>query len=89
MIRCCCDKVSIYLNVTSDKKLAPCFIGPFSIVQWVRPLANLGTHYNHVHSIFQVFLLKPFCAGGYGYPQLCMLKMGKSGNSVGYLDAKD
>ena len=38
-----------YLNVTGDRKLVPNFVGSFSIVQWVGPLAyhlNLGIHYS-------------------------------------------
>ena len=36
------------LDITSDKKFVPCFVGPFPIVQQVGPLGyqlNLGTHY--------------------------------------------
>ena len=46
------DKVLLsmkYLNVIGDKKLVPRFVDPFSIVQWVGPLAyqlNLGTCYS-------------------------------------------
>ena len=29
---------------------------------------NLGTHYSQVYLIFHVSFLKPFCAGGDGYP---------------------
>ena len=59
-----------HLNATGDRKLVPRFVGPFSILKGVRPLAyqlNLGTCYNQVHPIFHVSLLKPFCAGGDGY----------------------
>ena len=31
---------------------------------------NLGTCYSEVHPIFYISLLKPFCAGGDGYPHL-------------------
>ena len=59
-----------HLNVMGDRKLVPNFVGPFSIVQWVRPLAyrlHLGTHLSRVHPIFYVSLIKPFNAGGDGY----------------------
>ena len=54
-----------------DIKLAPRFVGPFSTVQWVGPLAyqlNLGTPYIQVHPIFYISLLKLFNAGGDEYP---------------------
>ena len=60
-----------HLNVTDDKQLLPRFVSPFSIVQWVGPLAywvKLGTHYSQVHPIFHISLFKPICAGGDGYP---------------------
>ena len=56
-----------HLNVTGDREVVPRFVGPFSIVYQVEPLAyqlNLGTCYSLVHSIFHISLLKPFCASG-------------------------
>ena len=49
----------------------PNIVGPFSIMQWVGPLAcqlNLGTCYSQMHPIFYISFLKPFYAGGDGYP---------------------
>ena len=46
------DKVLLstkLLNATGDRKLVPCFVGPFSIIKQVKPLAyqlNLGTCYS-------------------------------------------
>ena len=60
----------IHLNVMGNSKLVPGFVGPFSIVQWVGPLAlqlNLGNCYSQVHPIFYVSLLKLFNAAGDGY----------------------
>ena len=83
-----------HLNVTGDRKLIPHFIGPFSIVQQVRPLAcqlNLGNRYIQVHLIFHISLFKPFmwevmCMGS---QQLCISIMSKSRESERYLDIKD
>ena len=58
-----------HLNVTDDRKLVPRSVAPFSIIQWVRPLAyqlNLGDHYSQVHPILYVSL-KHFHAGSHGY----------------------
>ena len=68
------DKVLIsmkHLNVVGDRKLLPHFVGTFSIIQWVVPLAywlNLVTCYSQVHPIFCVSFLKPFHACGDRYP---------------------
>ena len=63
-----------HLNVMGDRKLVPCFVGPFSIAELVGPLVywlNLGNCYSQLHSIFHVSLTKPFRAGsdGYLYPR--------------------
>ena len=73
------DKVLLLtkdLNVTRDKKLVPCFVGLFSIVYWIGLVAyqlNLGTRYSQVHPIFCISPLKPFHAGGDGYPHLTVV----------------
>lgn len=59
------------MNVTGDRKLVPRFVGPFQITERIGPLAyhlDLGTRYHRVHPVFHVSLLKPFRAGGDGYP---------------------
>ena len=59
-----------HLNVAEDGKLVPYFVGPFSIVYWVGPLAywlNLGTCHSQVHLIFYISLFKPFYTGFDGY----------------------
>ena len=67
------DKVLLsmkHLDATGEKKLVRSFVGTFSIVQRVGPLAypiNLGTCYGLVHFIFQISLLKSFGAGSNGY----------------------
>ena len=68
VIRCCSQ--SKHLNVTGDRKLVPRFMGAFSIVKQVGPLAywlNLGICYRQVQQVFHLSLLKPFHAGGDGH----------------------
>ena len=59
VIRCC---FQCHLNVTGDRKLVPRFVGPFSIVQQVGPVAywlHLGILYRQIHPISHVSLFKP------------------------------
>ena len=63
------DKVLLslkHLKIMGDRKLVPRFVGPFSIVEWIGPLANqlnLGTQYSQICPIVRISLLKTFRAG--------------------------
>ena len=81
-----------HFYVTGDRKLVRYFVRPF--FQWVGLLAyqlSLGTHYSQVYPIFYISLLKPFHAGGDGYPiqQLCIFKTSKNRKPLEYFGTKD
>ena len=83
-----------HLNVIGDMKLVCRFVGPFSIVQQVGLLdyqLNMATLHSQVHPIFYISLLKPFHAGGDGYPHpiAVYVKDKQKWEVSGYLDIKD
>ena len=73
--------------------MVPNLVGPFSIVQWVKPLAywlNLGTFYVKYIQSFISLLLSLFLqvVMDIRIQHLCRSKMSKSWKSVGYFGTK-